>query len=691
MSLLKKRVSVFLAVVIVVCWSIGVFADNAISNKLAPPSLKVFRMVMDEPENLDPQLTYTHSAHTVLNAVMEGLMRFSGGKLLPGMANKVDVSADGLVYTFHLRNANWSDGAPVTAEDFEYAWKRALDPNSDAEYAFLLHCIKNGLQYNRGKVSSDKVGVKAIDKKTLRVTLEKPTSYFLDLTTYSVCMPARKDLVAEYGEYYFAATNYMVTNGPFSVAAWELEKEMLLVKNNDYWNQKNIKLDVVRLIIDNGDQDLLDSYLNYEIDTVMVSNEPKLKQIPSEVKDFYNGNTFYLSFNQGEKTGVLKNTNIRKALALAIDRSTLTKETGAHRYKPARGFVAPDVIPGKSKPYRTEAGELLKDNDVKAAKEALALGLKELKLKKLPTLTVLVNNTDSRMLFAKVLTDMWKSKLGVTVQVNALPFAERMNRLNSRDYQMSLDGWGPDYKDPLTYLDMFATGKDKNQYGFNDSEYNKLIEAVRKEHNNNARMDMLVKAEKILINKYVVAPLYFSYEKYATRPYIKNLHRNPLNTMYDFVFVDMDNYIKPIKSDNGRFEIKTDSTWDKNAEIEVPTAALVISDIESKAICTIVEEKKSIFPGGVNLSSYEALLQQLIEASAKSIRVYERKEFKLGTFNGVDFKSEVELEGGNITYYIKLIETPTSIIKVTAWTYTEDFNERLKELDSMMKSFRIVK
>lgn len=479
----------------------------------------------DEPPTLDPQKATDVVSFDILNDVLDGLTRYNkDGKIEKGsgLAKDWDVSKDGLTYTFHLRDAKWSDGNPITAQDFEYAWKRALDPKTASQYAYQLYYIKGAEEYNSGKGSADQVGVKALDDKTLQVTLKAPTPQFLGLTAFPTYMPLEKSVYEKYGDKIGSDANTMVYSGPFIVKSWEHEQSITLEKNPNYWDKDNVKLQTINFSIIKDNNTLVQNYDSGSLDSIFVPGDyiDKYKSSP-EYSNSALATVWYLQFNN--KDSIFKNANIRKAFTLAINRDLFVKQVAKNGSIPAEAVVPPG-IPGYNADFRTEAGTgYFKDNDVAAAKEYLKKGMQELGLTKLPTIKFLGDDTDNAKKYDQALQQMWTQNLGVTVELQNVAFKVRLDMMNKGNYQIVLAGWGADYNDPMTFLDMWEKDNGNNTAFYNNPNYDNLINDAKVNADLKVRNDKMIQAEKILMNDMPIGPLYFQARSRVVKPYVKNL------------------------------------------------------------------------------------------------------------------------------------------------------------------------
>ena len=469
--------------------------------------------------------------------IMEGLTRNNNGIIQPGMAEKWDISPDGLIYTFHLRDAKWTDGQPVKAQDFYYGAMRGIDPKDPKDYAYFLYDIVGAEDYNLGKGTADQVGIKVIDDKTIQFTLKTPVPYFDYLVSFPTFAPCRQDLLEKNGTKFNAEADTLVTNGPFKVTKWEHESEMDFAKNTDYWDAGNIKLEKVTGLMISDDQTEFNMYEAGELDhTISLTAEQKAALTKGGVQSYIDGSVWFFDFNCTDP--VLKNVNIRKALTLAVDRQSFIDNVAKQPWKPAMAYVQPLLIPdadGKTA-FRDKTPAYFKDNDIEGAKAALAQGLKELGLTALPKLKFMTNDSPTGQQYAQAFQEMWKKNLGVECEIEPVPSAVRIDRQHKHDFQISLGGWGPDYPDPMTDLDLYVTGAGNNDPAWSNAEYDKLIKDAKVETDRNKRFDMLHQAEDIIMQELPIGPLYTRYQDYALREYVKNFHRRGLGADIDFTY-----------------------------------------------------------------------------------------------------------------------------------------------------------
>ncbi len=537
---MKRRIFA-LALAMVMLLGIGL---TGCTKKEAPAAVKEPQVLTlnigQEISTLDFQKCSSTTEIQFYNWIMEGLTRSAGkGAVKPGIAEKWEVTPDGLVWTFHLRDAKWTDGKPVTAENFAYGAFRAIDPKEPKDYAYFLFDIVGAEDYAAGKATKDQVGVKVLDEKTIQYTLKQPVSFFDYLASFPTFAAARQDIIERDGQKYNTEANIFVSNGPFKLSGWTHNSEMIFEKNADYWDAASIKLDKIVGLMITEDSTEFNMYEAGELDTtVALDSEQKAALTKGSVFNYVDGSVWFFDYNTTDP--VLKNKNIRKALTFAIDRQSFITNVAKAPWKPATAFVQPDVIPdADGKPFRDKKPEYFKDNDVETAKALLAQGMTELGIKEMPKIKLLCNDAAKSQLYAQAFQEMWKKNLGIDAEIEPVPGAQRIERQHKHDFQVSLAGWGPDYPDPMTDLDLYVTGAGNNDPAYSNPEYDALIKAAKAEPDKAKKFEMMHKAEDILMEDMPIGPLYFRARNYAVREYVKGYTRDSfapdMNPIYAWI------------------------------------------------------------------------------------------------------------------------------------------------------------
>ncbi|MEC2940671.1 peptide ABC transporter substrate-binding protein [Bacillus cereus] len=476
-----------------------------------------------------------------LNNVMEGLYRLDkDNKATPGVAESYKKSDDGKKYTFTLnKNAKWSNGEPVTAKDFVFAWKRAVDKNTAAEYAYIMFDLKNAQAINEGKAELDTLGVKAVDDYTLEVELENPVPYFVELTSFGTFYPLNEKFVKEKGEKYGLESDTTLYNGPFTLTDWKHEEGWKLKKNAQYWDNKTVKLDEINFNVVKDSGTRVNLYESGQIDRSGLTSEfvDKYKSNP----DFFTQktpSTYFLRLNQkrGGQDTVLKSKDLRLAIAKAYDKKGLTNvilndgSTPADYLVPKEFAKSPD-----GKDFRKENGDILK-TDVKKAKEHWEKAKKELG-KDAITVELLNYDGDGAKKVGEFLKgELEKNLPGLTVNLKNQPFKQKLKLESDLDYDLSYAGWGPDYLDPMTFIDMFVTNGPHNQTGYSNPKYDEIVQKGKGEllTKTKERWDSLLKAEKMLLEDAAIAPLYQRGDAIVQRQKVKGIVHHPVGGDYSY-------------------------------------------------------------------------------------------------------------------------------------------------------------
>ncbi len=506
-------------------------------------------ILTSEPKSLDPTLATDVNSSDVLVNCMEGLTRIEQGEdgkdvIKEAGAERWEVSEDQTVWTFHLRDYKWSDGKPVTANDFEFAIKRALNPEVGASYAFILYPIKNAQAYNSEKAKAEEVGVKALDEKTLQFTLDKPTPYFLDLTYFKVMYPQREDIVTAQGDKFGTESNTMVFCGPYILKNWAHQSKMEFEKNPTYWDKDSVKLEKLTLNIIKEETARMSSLLNGSIDYAAVSKQEWIEKFDGTGKfDVIKANTpgsNYMFFNQTNK--YFKNVKIRQAFSLATDREDRIKILFRGLGQPAYGWCPPTLQIG-GEDFREKVGiePLLAFKQANPDPKALLIeGLKEIGEDPDPakaSFTYLQAGTSAREReFAEYDQEMYKKNLGIDLKMEYVEWPVFQKRTDDLDYQIAGMAWIGDYNDPNTFFDMWITGADMTPTGWTNEKYDSLIKQASDTIDPEKRTELFKQAEQILVvDEAVIAPTLYRVKNTYRAKYTNRI-MTPLFGAQDFKY-----------------------------------------------------------------------------------------------------------------------------------------------------------
>lgn len=474
-----------------------------------------------EPETLDPALMTGVTEHNIALALFEGLTTQHPATLapLPGVAASWDVSPDGLVYTFHLRaDAKWSNGDPVTAEDFRWSWQRALTPATACKYTEMFYAIRGAEDFYAGKLKDWKdVGVETPDARTLRITLHSPTAYFLELTAFETLMPVHRATLEKLGDKWTQAGN-LVSNGPFKLDLWEPRARIEVTPNPHWWNRRIVRLQrmVIRPIADGSTA--FNEYMAGSLDwirSVVASKVEEAQAHPDYYVSPYLGSYFF-RFNVTKAP--FDDVRVRKAFTQAIDKRAICEKILKAGQIPATGVVSPGIAgyPELSGlPY-----------DPKRARELLAeAGYPE--GKGFPDVALLYNTHESHKQVCEQMVEMWKTTLGIKIQLDNREWQIYLKDTHSMNFQVSRGAWIADYADPSTFLDMWVTGRGNNNTGWSNQAYDDLLLAAGKETDPVKRFALLAKAERIVcVDDVPILPLYYYVNQGMLRPRVRGWHEN---------------------------------------------------------------------------------------------------------------------------------------------------------------------
>ncbi|MDF2801286.1 MAG: Oligopeptide transport system substrate-binding protein [Anaerocolumna sp.] len=467
-----------------------------------------------EIASMDPQIATDGTSFEAISDVTEGLYSVdASGTPINAMAESVEKSEDGLTYTFKIRDAKWSNGTPVTAKDFVFAWRRLVDPTVASEYAFIMEIagVKNAAAVTSGELGLEELGVSAPDDKTLVVQLDVPVPFFESLMAFPSFLPVNEEFFTAAGDSFGTSPETILSNGPFVITSYEpAATTITLAKSPTYWDASKVTLDGIQYQVIKDSQTAMLSYQNGDLDVVTLSGE-QIEQFQAD-PEFHNimaGYLWYISPNQ--KIAGLENLNLRKALALSYDKAAIVNNILKDGSIIA-DFAVPTLLATgpDSKDFRETTGTYLATDKAKALEYWNAakseLGISEFKY------TMIVEDTESAMNVAQFIQSEIQTTLpGITIEIQTMPKKNRVERMQQGDFELGLTRWGPDYADPMTYLDMWTTGS-PNNYGFwSNAEYDSIIDSAKKGDlalDVTARWEALKKAETIVMDDAVIFPVY---------------------------------------------------------------------------------------------------------------------------------------------------------------------------------------
>ncbi len=521
---------------------------------------QTLNLKFDEPLTLDVSDVRNSSEFQILSQVQEGLFRTftdeNGNDVISNAgAKSYEVSEDGLVYTFKLRDYKWSDGVEVTAGQYVDSIHRLLDPEKAFAYSFMAYDILNAEKFFNGEAKAEDVGVKALDDKTLEITLTSPTPYFVKKLSNVCFYPVRLDVIDKGSETYATSIAEQVYSGPFTISEWVKENSMVLVKNPDYWDADNVKLQ--KVVFTAAEEPATQSLLleSKQLDAAEASADyvDKWKQLADAGQLTYVSATYpsvsFIGFNQhtGGKSGLMNNAKIRLALSLAIDREEYNELIFNGINVPAYGILPFSLQVGETE-FRSVVDEPLKalteeyNNDAEKLqalfKEGLAEEGKSADLDQITLTFITTGATVQEKSTQEYYKQKWEEKLGIKIDINVL--ADRSTFVTERDgnnYDLLANGWNGDYNDPMTFIDLWITGSGYAKYfgGYHNEDYDKNFESLATESDADKRTQIYTELEKNLVaDNAGVLPLYYTNKQIFIQSYVKNLSTPLFGTNYEF-------------------------------------------------------------------------------------------------------------------------------------------------------------
>lgn len=508
---------------------------------------QVLRIAKDnDVSSLDTNVATDGLSFEVIKTFTEGLMEYDAdGNIVPGVALDYDVSADGTVYTFNLRNdAKWSNGDPVTAADFVFSWRRLVDPALATEYSYMAEgiMIKNATAVIKGEKPLTDLGVAALDETTFQVTLDAAVPYFIQLMTFPVFHPLNEAFVTAKGDAYAKSADALLSNGPWVVTEWTEGTKIRVEKNDTYWNADEISLDAIEFLIIKDYQTAALQFENGEVDMAKISAD-LVDRYKDE--DFFEtkklGYTWYVAPNQ--LVAELQNENLRLALATSFDKSFIT-DSILHDGSNVADYIVPiGLATGPDGKDFRDGAETFLSFDAAKALEYWNAAKAELGVETL-TLELLVDDAADTKAVSEFLQTEWQTNLpGLTVTIQVQPKKNRLQLMRDGTYQLGLTRWGPDYADPFTYLgDLFQTGVNYNYGRFSDAEYDALVQSTAPggalSTDAAARWVALHEAEAVLLEQAGILPTWQSGEAMLVNPDVSG---------YEFHVVGQPSYRNVVK------------------------------------------------------------------------------------------------------------------------------------------------
>jgi oligopeptide transport system substrate-binding protein len=527
----------FVALMVALAWaSSATGGGSPVGRAIDVETKTITRALAQEPPQLDSTRATDQVSIFVLGHIMEGLLRYdASNRLVPGVAERWDVRSDGA--TFWLRDdARWSDGRPVTAHDFAFAWRTILDPTNASEYAFILYYLKNAEAINAGRMPPEALGVTAAGDLVLEVEFERPVAFFDKLVAFAVYFPVREDFYVSRDGRYGADAEDLLYNGPFMMTRWAHGAHVRLEKNPHYWNRDTVRLNVIDMPYVTSDTGAV---VNLFKDGSIVSATLGAEQLDDAMKLRWNlgrysdGSVFYLDFNfrPGRLTS---NLHLRKALQYINDPGELVNKVIAlPGYQPAVSLF-PAWLTGVERSFRQEYPPLAITPDLETARQHLELAKRELGVAELPPLVLLTGDAPIANKQAEYFQNLFSRALGIEIRIDKQIFKQRLEKMTSGDFDIVAAGWGPDFADPLTYGDLYASWNGNNRGKYNNPELDEQVRIAQNSVDPKTRMDAFGEIQRILIEDAVHLPNYERGNVYVQDPQLKGVVYRAVGTDPDY-------------------------------------------------------------------------------------------------------------------------------------------------------------
>lgn len=493
--------------------------------------------IASEPDSIDPALNTSVDGAIMISHLFESLIRWDddgegNAVLKPGIAESWEVSDDGLTWTFKLRDAKWSDGKDITADDFVYSWNRLVDPATGADYEYMLDMVKG--------YDEKKLDISAPYPKTFVVNLNVKCPYFEEICAFPAVMPVRKDII-EANKTWTNSPDTLVSNGAYKLEKWEHNSTLSMVKNPEYYDQDSVKAEKLAFHLQDDQNAIYASYRSGDLDFINSVPQEEIQKLldTKELKIRPYVGTYFVCFNTEKEP--FNDPKVRKAFSLAIDRNFIVNQVTGQGQEPATAYVPSGVYDAKGAEgddFRTVGGDYYSINDEdyeKNIEEAKKL-MEEAGYKDgegFPQIDYLYNTDENHKAIAEALQNMWQENLGVQVNLQNQDWNVFLKERKEGNYNIARHGWIADYNDPMSFIDMWLTGGGNNDAQYKNEEFDKYVKAAKATSDPDERMENMHKAEDILIGEdNVVAPLYFYNNSYMMKPNIKGLYYTPLGYFF---------------------------------------------------------------------------------------------------------------------------------------------------------------
>ena len=529
-------VGAFVLLMAALAWASEATGGGAAEDALDPATGTITIALSTEPPQLDSTRATDTVSGQVLGHTMEGLLRYDQfNRIVPGVAERWEIDTERAI--FHLReDARWSDGSPVTAHDFAFAWRTVLDPNTASEYAFILYAIRNAQAANTGELPLDAIGIEAVDDRTLVVHLERPTAYFEKLMAFPTFFPIQQSFYESTAGRYAADATDLLYNGPFAITRWVHGASLRMERNAHYWDSDRIHLNAIdHAYITSDVNATLNLYKDGKIATAGLNSETLEDALDRRwnLHRFNDGSVYFIEFNHRPER-LTSNRNLRKAMQYVSDSGELVYKIIKLPGNLPGESLFPVWLKGVNGYFRQEYPAPRPVVDIELAREHLARAKEELGVTELPPLIFLTGDNPASNKQSEYFQEVYKSRLGLEVKIDRQIFKQRLAKMTAGDFDLVLAGWGPDYSDPLTFGDLFASWNKNNRGAYANPVLDEWVAVAQGSLDPEERMRAFDQIQKIIHEDVVILPNYERGSVYVRDPRLKGVVRRAVGTDPDY-------------------------------------------------------------------------------------------------------------------------------------------------------------
>ena len=529
-------VGAFVLLMTLLAWASESTGVGSAGDAVDPATGTITLALSTEPPQLDSTRATDTVSGQILGHVMEGLVRYDEfDRIVPGVAERWEIGASEAV--FHLRdNARWSDGTPVTAHDFVFAWRKALEPATASEYAFILYAIENARAVNEGELPATALGATAVDDLTLAVRLERPIGYFDKLVAFPTYYPIKQAFYEGRDGRYGADAEDLLYNGPFVIERWVHGAQLRMARNDAYWGRARIRLNAIDFAYVTSDVNAtLNLYKDGRVAIAGLDAETLQDALEQrwKLERFNDGSVFFIEFNH-RPSRLTHNRNLRKAIQFVLDPAELVYKVIKLPGNTPGESLFPVWLKGVDGYFRQEYPSPEHRVDIPRAREYLARAKRELGLDPLPPLIMLSGDSPAASKESEYFQEAFASTLGIEVKLDRQIFKQRLAKMTAGEFDLVLAGWGPDYADPLTFGDLFASWNRNNRGQYDNPKLDEWVQIAQSSLGPEERMRAFDQIQKIIYDDAVILPTYERGSVYVRNPRLNGVVRRAVGTDPDY-------------------------------------------------------------------------------------------------------------------------------------------------------------